>query len=133
MSNTCDYAEVKIASEFMKMWYFVSMPLVGSAPYDIVVDIKWRLLKVQVKSRGRDKNNKINIHLYTSMRWYRRYYEEWDFDLLAVYDKKTEWLAFIYRDEISSFKSISFSMEYPLNWQKSKIRVFSDYTFSEPS
>ena len=47
-------AEYNFANECMKRGIEVSFPLLHSSIYDCIIDFKGRLLKIQVKSTGKD-------------------------------------------------------------------------------
>ena len=44
------FAEYLFASECTKRGFIVSMPILDSSVYDCIIDIKGRLLKIQIKS-----------------------------------------------------------------------------------
>ena len=58
--------EQKVALEFVKLGYFVSKPIVQSSKYDLIVDIKNKLYKIQVKTCTNKYNSYIEFSTSTS-------------------------------------------------------------------
>lgn len=64
----CNYmgcmAEYLFATECLKKGFNVSMPLLDSSPYDCVIEVGGRLLKIQVKSTTKNlTTNKNSVHI----------------------------------------------------------------------
>lgn len=47
---------MQVANAFLELGYQVSQPLVSDSRYDFIVDIKGKLLKIQVKTSSVDEN-----------------------------------------------------------------------------
>ena len=121
-----DLAELTVAVKYAEKGCFVSRPLTDNAPYDLIIDDGESLKKIQVKARV-ERDDKIAVELFTSMVNYTRFYEDGDFDLLAVYNINTKEVAVISWSEIAGKKSIVFRKTPPLNNQTKGIRLFEDY------
>lgn len=85
-------SESAALNAFSKAGFVVSVPFGNGAPYDLIVDIGKRLLKVQVKT-GRLRGGcvlfaaqRINGHHGTK----RHKYDEGEIDLFAVYCEENE-------------------------------------------
>ena len=81
------HSEYLFALRCMEQGYQVSMPLLDSSVYDIIVDTGKKLVKVQVKATYKepsDRNN--NIHVPIS-RESSVMYKLSDIDFLAIYSK----------------------------------------------
>ena len=124
-----DYAEVITAAIFTKQGYIVSKPLTENSTYDLIVDMKGDLKKVQVKART-TRDNKISVELFTSMRNYKKYYKEGDFDYLIVYSEDLDKLAIIAWEELKDLKVLTLRTMEPKNKQKIGVKMFDDYLFS---
>lgn len=80
-------SESKVLAAFIQAGFIVSLPFGGCAPYDFIIDVGARLLKVQVKT-GRLRNGCVlfaaqRISGHSGVR--RQPYAAGDFDLFAVY------------------------------------------------
>lgn len=122
-----DFSELFVATYFTKKGYFVSKPMTDTAPYDLVVDMGNRLIKVQVKYRNRTKENKIKVGFDDCPS--HKLYKDGDFDYLVVQDGETNKLAMISWEEVRHLKSVTFTIDPPLKPNKN-IRHFDDYLLS---
>ena len=77
-------AEYKFCTECTSRGYIVSMPILDSSPYDVVIDTHQGIYKIQVKYTSqapRDSRSSVNIVLESK----RRNYSLQNVDFFAVY------------------------------------------------
>lgn len=87
MGTTQEKGDIGLAhaiSDFTEMGYYVSIPITESAQYDLIVDNKAKLCKVQVKYSTSGMVDLRRIHS-NSNGYQIKLYEENAFDLLYVY------------------------------------------------
>lgn len=65
-----DIAELMAACELVRRGYVVSRPLTNGACYDILVDTKHQIKKVQIKKASRTKTGAVRVKL-TSSKYHR--------------------------------------------------------------
>lgn len=121
-----DFAELLTAAKFAEKGYYVSLPMTDNAPYDLIVDFQGRLHKVQVKSRSR-VGDIISVQMYSSMRGYKYFYKDGDFDILVVHDKISNELAMLFWDDIKDLSSLTLRLSPAKNNQTKGIKLFADY------
>jgi hypothetical protein len=121
-----DLAELKAATAFAELGYFVSIPLTDNAPYDLIVDTGEKLIKVQVKSRSIRKSV-VMIENFTSSTNYSRAYEKGDFDLLVVYCIDNGRMAFLPWSEVEGGIVTTLRFDPPKNSQLKGVKFFSEY------
>ena len=101
MQNTKDVgilSELKVLTELVSLGCIVSQPYGDNAPYDFIVDINGRLIKVQVKTATEIENGSLRIPLVKrvgSKRIGRQKYSLLDVDAVIAYSKKYEEVFFI--------------------------------------
>lgn len=93
-----DIAEAAVLHDFLRHDMDVSIPF-GDFPYDLVVEINDTLERVQVKSAWNrsDRKNSIAVSL-------KGKYDDDDFDILAIYDPRTERVFYEWHDYVGSHK-----------------------------
>lgn len=79
-------SESKVLTAYIQAGFLVSVPFGNGAPYDFIVDVGERLLKVQVKT-GRLRNGCILFptQRYSGHTGKGRNYGEGEFDVFAIY------------------------------------------------
>lgn len=94
MSNTKDVgivSELKVLTELVSMGFVVSQPYGDNAPYDFIVDIEGKLLKVQVKTciEYSDGSLKISLSKRDGVKRIKRTpYHSLDIDAIIAYSRK---------------------------------------------
>lgn len=61
-----EITEQQVATEFLKLGYLVSKPLVQSSRYDFIVDVNHKLYKIQVKTGTLKEDAYVEIATSTS-------------------------------------------------------------------
>jgi len=69
----------------MEQGYHVSMPLLDSSVYDVIVDTGKRLVKVQIKATYKEPTDRKNSVHVSIARINGREYKVSDIDFLAIY------------------------------------------------
>jgi hypothetical protein len=79
-------SESKVLTAFIQAGFIVSLPFGGAAPYDFIVDVGLRLLKVQVKT-GRLRNGCVLFprQRFSGHTGKGRSYAKGEIDIFAVY------------------------------------------------
>jgi hypothetical protein len=88
MKNLGEIAESKFLSKALFYGYSVSIPFGDNQPYDLILDDRGRLYKVQVKStNGLHKDRNANSYKFVCARGARMKtrYEKHEVDLYALY------------------------------------------------
>ena len=86
-SGKGNVSELKVLTAYSAAGFVVAVPFGGGAPYDLIVDLGHRVLKIQVKT-GRLRNGCV---LFPTQRFVghrgtqRRRYGDNEFDLFAVF------------------------------------------------
>src|SRR5579871_5176959 len=58
-----DVAELLLIAELVRRGYTVSKPITNSAPYDVLVDTRRSIVRVQIKRTNRTANGNIRVKL----------------------------------------------------------------------
>ena len=105
-------AELRFQLEASKRQIAVSVPIQEKHPYDFIIGIDDRLLKVQLKSRHTE-NKRMAIK-----RSKDRTYLLNDFDFLVIYYKKSDDWFMIPFDRFNTFVDLSSEkwLQYKNNW-----------------
>lgn len=85
--------ELNVASYLLQLGYIVSQPLVQDTKYDLIVDIHHKLIRLQVKTARKNKNNITGESICFNCRsttnnvreCKQRYYSTDDVDYFATY------------------------------------------------
>ena len=86
-SGKGNVSELKVLTAYSEAGFVVAVPFGGGAPYDLIVDLGHRVLKIQVKT-GRLRNGCV---LFPTTRFVGHYgtqrqrYKDDEFDLFAIY------------------------------------------------
>ena len=122
-----DYAELKVAAYFASKGHFVSRPLTDNAPYDLIVDIDGKLLKVQVKSR-KSRNGVLKIELVSMNNRYSRKYNKNDFDILVCHCIDNDEIIFLNWDILVEVENnLTIRLNNSKNNQNKKCKMFSEF------
>ena len=121
-----DLAELKIATDLVEQGYYVSRPMTDNAPYDLIVDVRGVLKKVQIKGRMAVEGA-IEVAIRSTGHNYSKAYEHGDFDILAFYELETGQIAYLTWEDISKSKSVKLRLEPPKNNQLKGVRMMEDY------
>lgn len=116
-----DYAELKVAAEFMKKGFIVSRPLAEYAAYDLIVDTGEKMLRIQVKARSITKGAVVVQNASANRR-----YKENDFDIVACLCIDTDEIAVFAREDITGATN-NFRIVESKNNQAIGVRFFKDY------
>ena len=104
-----DLAVAQCISQISLMGHEVLLPLGDRKPYDLVVDIRGQLNKVQVKYAGIGYKNKCVVQLRliggNKTRITTKKYKDGDFDLLFVYTERGD-KYFIPWEKLDAWSSI---------------------------
>jgi hypothetical protein len=83
------WAELRFMAKAAELGFQLAKPLGDTAPYDVILDLGGRFISVQVKSTSFQASNLKPGNFVANLRHSHggtgRYYEESDFDYLAVY------------------------------------------------
>lgn len=75
-----DTAELKVAARFLELGYWVSFPVGDDSPYDLIIDNKKELKRIQVKYIS-EKNGVLQVRFLSST---KESYKN-TVDLIAIY------------------------------------------------
>lgn len=105
-----DIAEQAIILQALKMGWEILKPIGDRLPYDLVIDVEGKLVKIQSKNAWFDKNRKFFLidtrRTKTNRRVMRRdEYNNKDFDFAIAYVHPLELFFVIPVDDFLSFKS----------------------------
>jgi hypothetical protein len=124
-------AEQAIAWEAIKRGLGVSLPL-GDERYDLILDLRTRLLRVQCKWASR-MGEVIAARLYTSRRnragLVNRRYEPGEFDVFGLYCPDGDRCYLLPADDFVAYRQVSLRLTPSRNNQLLKIRWARDYEF----
>ncbi len=123
-----DLGQAMIVADALKRGYKVALPLGEDWKFDIIIQKRNKLLRVQCKY-ATAKNHVIKVRCEThDGRHYYKYTSK-DLDYLAIYDKVTDKCYYVANNLITNGRSsISLRIEEPKNRQKKKILFASDFT-----
>jgi hypothetical protein len=124
-------AEAKITSRALELGLGVARPL-DDERYDLILDLRPRLLRVQCKWAGRG-GDVISARLYTSRRGpeglMNRRYNPGEFDSFALYCPRNDQCYLLAADEFVAFRQVHLRLEPSRNNQALGIRWARDYEF----
>jgi hypothetical protein len=123
-------AELVIATELAKLGIPVMKPLTEHERYDLVVDLRGRLLRVQCKWAAL-KGDVVSIHLSRSRRRSHGLvstpYLQDEIDLLAAYCGDLERCYVLPADRIAGMYTIHLRLAPPRNGQRAALNFASEY------
>ncbi|MBO0720052.1 MAG: hypothetical protein J2P41_04480, partial [Blastocatellia bacterium] len=127
-SHKGNLSELKVITAYVEAGFTVSIPFGGGAQYDLIVDTRLRLLKIQVKT-GRLRNGCI---LFPTMRFSGQKgkgcrYEPGEIDLFAIFCPDNEHIYVMTLDQSLTEGRIRCSAAK--NGQLQKIKWASEYEF----
>ena len=131
-----DVGESIAIAEFVKAGFAVTKPLTNNARYDLIVDIKNKLYKVQVKSTQSIVDRKMLFATkttnYTKGSWSNHGYTFDEIDMFFLYCVENNWCGlYIPSQEKDIPTSIAIRTEKPKNNQKIGIHMKEDYDFNK--
>ena len=125
--------ELKVASAFIQKGYQVSQPLVTDSRYDFIVDIKGKLLRIQVKT-CRVAEDKSYILFATSSshtnttRTINHSYTKEEVDFFAtIYENQ----CYIYPVQEAAKREQRLRLTPPLNGNQHKTKYLKDYSLNK--
>jgi hypothetical protein len=125
-------AEAKLAALALEFGVGVSRPL-DDERYDLILDLRPRLLRVQCKWAGRAAGDVISARLYTSRRGrdglMNRRYNVGEFDYFGLYCPGNERCYLLPADEFVAFRQVHLRLNPSRNNQALGIRWARDYEF----
>lgn len=84
--------------------------------YDIVADIDWKLIRIQVKTtlkkiayvkvKSPNPNKIYFFHLKRAGKWWKKFYNKWDFDFYALVCLEEKKVMYIKYDEFTNKNSV---------------------------
>jgi hypothetical protein len=123
-----DLGQAMIVADALKRGYKAALPLGEDWKYDLIIQKKNKLLRIQCKYVTA-KNNvvKVRCETHDGRNYYK--YTDKDLDYLAVYDEVSDRCYYINNAHIGKGRaSISLRLEEPKNRQKKKILFAKDFT-----
>lgn len=128
------HGESRFIHEFTKLGWKVSLPLGHDAAYDMIVDNAGVLSRVQIKSCT-STEDVMQLRLdrtYTSgKRIVTKLYSLDDFDLLGVYDLRTEECYLLPITDVADRAGISLRFVPTRNGQKKNVLMAVDFLVSK--
>lgn len=117
-----DIGQVMVMGDLLKKGYKVALPLGEDWRYDLIVDKKNQLLRIQCKYVESIKGViRVRCETHDGRNYYK--YQQADLDYIAVYDKITERCYYINCSFLgdSGRGSLTLRLKEPKNKQKKKI------------
>lgn len=129
-----DIAEAEIAAAAIRAGCTVSRPLTDHPPYDLVIEVGGRLLRVQCKWAGL-KNGVIAVRLrrcsHSPVRGYiRSSYGADEIDAVAAYCDELRECFLVGIEHVAGQDWLSLRVEAPRNGQRAAVHFAADYTLS---
>ena len=126
-----DLSEMKFVVWCLERGLGVSIPVGDRLPYDVVVDVNGRLLKVQVKTGWRRSDSALEVTASSTTtengKWVYRSYEG-KVDGIVCYDSQTYKFYYLKANQIEGItRSISLRIKPTQNRQSRKVRLATDY------
>lgn len=118
--------ELAVAKYLTTMGIPVFTELGDLSRIDLVADIKFRLVKIQVKACI-TKNGKVDIYSYKTGPNYSFTYNKDDVDVFAIYVLDRDILFFMSVTDVLKQKVMAVRIDKPKNNQKKKINSYEDY------
>jgi len=103
-----DIAESAVITELLKRGFNVLKPVGDRLPYDLAIDVKGKLIRIQVKSAWFYKGAyKVDARITKTNRriMIRKYYDENDFDFAVIYIQDINAFYIMPQSVFSSYKS----------------------------
>lgn len=131
-SHIGDIGEAVAIAEFMKVGFIPLKPMSDNLPYDLVVDNKGQLLKIQVKTTQSIKESKMDFYTErkNSFSYQRTQYLENEVDYIFLYCLENEFKGLISIQEVTSGKT-TIRLEKPKNNQVQGVKMAKDYLFKD--
>lgn len=130
-----DIGEAVAITEFTKKGCIISKPLSGNARYDLIIEYKSKLYRVQVKTTNDIKEETKMIFAtkttnYNKGSWQSVGYTSDDVDIFFLYCLKNNWCGLYLGEENGDFvKEITIRTQLSKNNQSRKIRLADEYAF----
>lgn len=125
--------QAKVLAEFESLGIPVSIPFGDNLPYDLIIDYKGKLYKVQVKTSSQEREGKtefgIKKNRINTKENYITYYQENEVDFYALYAIKRNKIYLVPFEEAGT-SSIAIRYEYPKRSQTG-IKMEDDYSIEK--
>ena len=126
--------QAKVLSEFESLGVNVSIPFGDNLPYDLIIDVKGKLYKVQVKTSSQTKDGKTDFGIkknrINTKESYISYYNQNEVDYYALYAILRDKIFLVPFEEAGS-SDITIRYELQKNNQLGKIKMEEDYSISK--
>ncbi len=126
--------EAQVLAKFESLGIPVSIPFGDNLPYDMIIDVKGKLYKVQVKTSIKNTEDKIEFGIKKSrintQQNYITYYNEDEVDFYALYSINRQEFYLVPFEEASK-SVITIRYNPPKNKQINKVKMNYDYTFEK--
>lgn len=121
--------EQVVIAEFIKAGAQVSVPVGDNAPYDMIVDMHGKMLKVQVKSTEKAKQGVMNFStcITDPYKLTRTKYTSEMIDVFALFCLENGYIGLIKVEDCG--ESLKLRTDAPKNGQKKNIKMGKDYEF----
>lgn len=84
-----ELSEARFIVKFLEMGYICSKPFGDNSAYDLIIDDRISLFKVQIKT-GRVRNNSLLFNAVSCSRYVHRKYTNLEVDIYAVYEPEAD-------------------------------------------
>lgn len=123
-----DLGEVIILADIMKKGYKAAMPIGEDWRYDLIVERRGKLERVQCKYTESD-GKRIKVRCKSSNNWSTVSYTSSNIDWLAVYDKTSDSCFYIPSELLgeNGRREIYLRLKPTKNNQKKNVRLAEDY------
>ena len=127
-------SEARALFEFQKMGIPVLIPWGDNLRYDLVIELKGKFFKVQVKTANEEVNGGIVCYTrsstnHTTNKKFSTY--ENDVDYFVFYNQIRDIIAIVPIQDIGNNKTITLRIEPTKNNQTKNIKFFEDYSFNK--
>ena len=126
--------EAQVLAKFESLGIPVSIPFGDNLPYDMIIDIKGKLYKIQVKTSTQSKEGKTTFEIkknrINTQNNYINYYNKNEVDYYALYAINRQEFYLVPFEEAGN-SSIYIRYDLPKNGQINKIKMNYDYTFEK--
>lgn len=128
-----DIGETIALAEFAKLGFTVLVPFGGNCPYDLVVDIGGRLLKIQCKTTEKVKDGKMifSICRTNGFTYKKEVYTKDEVDFLFLYCIENGYMALVPIEDTCMKTEFRIRTERPKNNQVQNIHMETDYRFHD--
>lgn len=126
-----DIGETKALYEFSRYGIPVLLPFGNNVSYDLCIDCLGEILKVQVKTISKIKNNRMSFEIcqnngFTGEHWN---YSTSDVDLFFLYCIENDTYALVPYKEVTGIRNVTIRLNNSNLYTNSKVaRYASDYT-----